>query len=235
MKYQKYLSKLDNQQKKYAKIPQVNHKVDAVKETVIALSNKQIPVQELPQLSFTQEELFEHPELFEVEDLLLDLRQVVIENFGVWHIFSTRWLADLRDFLGNTKTLELMAGNAIISANLNNTYATDNFLWQGQDIEVPSPWTNVERLDAMQAIQKYYLQVQNIIMAWAPDNNQNDWEVLSWLRKVNWQGNFILIGEKNGATNSELFWEKAKLEEPIKLNKHHKEFDFIKDKVYFVK
>ena len=129
----------------------------------------------------------------------------------------------LQEFCGlHTHNLELMAGNAVISANLKNTVATDNLDWQGQDNERPRPWKNVEKLDAMTAIEKYYQHVDNVLLAWAPDNDEIDWKILQFLHKNNFEGNFIVIGERNGATNFKVFWKNAKLTYLEKLNQHHK-------------
>ena len=128
-----------------------------------------------------------------------------------------------------------MAGNAVISANLKNTIATDNLDWQGQDNERPCPWTAVEKLDAVTAVRKYYSHVDNIIMAWAPDKSDVDWQVLQFLRQNHFQGNLIVVGEQNGATNSVKFWQDAQLQLVEQLNQHHLSFDFINDQVWLVK
>ena len=74
-----------------------------------------------------------------------------------------------------------------------------------------------------------------IIMEWAPDTSEDDWEVLQKLRTMRWPGEFIVIGERNGATNSEKFWDECRLEEPEDLNQRHERFDFIDDRVYLVR
>ena len=113
--------------------------------------------------------------------------------------------------------------------------ATDSFDWSKQDVTRPDPWTKVENLDATSAVEKYADVMDVIIMEWAPDTSEDDWEVLQKLRTMCWPGEFIVIGERNGATNSEKFWDECRLEEPEDLNQRHERFDFIDDRVYLVR
>lgn len=72
-------------------------------------------------------------------------------------------------------------------------------------------------------------------MSWAPDTNISDVDILAALRQQHFTGDFIVIGEKNRATNSTQFWQMADLSAPLSLNKHHQPFDFIHDQVFIVK
>ena len=45
----------------------------------------------------------------------------------------------------------------------------------------------------------------------------------------------VLIGGKDGATDSDVFWHEAELEEVPALNAHHQSFDLIDERVYLVK
>ena len=170
-----------------------------------------------------------------LEDELLNLCQVVIEDFGIWHIFSQEWVADLKEYVGPGLGLELMAGNGVLSASIPGLIATDNLDWAGQDNESPQAWQRVEQLDAISALERYGLKANYIILAWAPDTSQVDWEILNWLRTKRWSGQFIVIGERNGATNSSKFWQEANLLKPRLLNQHHQAIDFINDEVFLVK
>ena len=91
-----------------------------------------------------------------------------------------------------------MSGNAVLSAGLANVTATDSFDWSKQDVTRPDPWTKVENLDATSAVEKYADVMDVIIMEWAPDTSEDDWEVLQKLRTMCWPGEFIVIGERTG-------------------------------------
>lgn len=237
MQWQKYLARLRYYDRMCGNLPTVNQKIAQVQAVVKAYSRHEIP-QEVPKLSFSAHYLelhmTKHPELFELVSCLNDLRQVLIENFGIWHVFSRAWLASFKQQLKPGKTLVVMCGNAALAANLSNVIAVDDFDWQAQDNTQPHPWCDVKRADALVAVQKYYQQVDNIILEWAPETTC-DRAILDFLRAQKWPGDLIVIGEAKGATNSPQFWQTAKLSRPPALNALHRPFDFIHDQVFWVK
>lgn len=217
--------------------PWIQHKVNTAINTLRALEAHQIPNQPLPQLFFTENQILNEPSLMPLDDLLFDFRQELISSFCIWHLPNQAWIADLHQFIHGRRVLEVMAGNGIITSNLrqlgDDIIATDNFSWQEQGIRLPAPWTQVHKMSAIEAIHAFSFDV--IIMSWAPDTDQSDLEILHALRQQNFTGDFIVIGEKNKATNSKGFWQNADLSTPILLNRHHIPFDFIQDQVYSVK
>lgn len=240
MKFEKYVDKIKKIKNDFQNLTPIVEKCDQILVTIDAYQQQKLPDCELTSFEladdFIIDNLIQFPHIIEVSSELEDLRQTMIENLGIWHICNQLWINDLQEFCGiSSHNIELMAGNAVISADLKNTIATDNLNWQGQDNERPRPWKNVEKLDAMAAVKQYYQHVDNIILAWAPDQDEIDWRILQFLRKNKFNGNFIVIGEKNGATNSPAFWKNAKLTYLEILNQHHKQFDFIDDKVWLVK
>lgn len=240
MEIDEYVDNLMQIKEYFHNLSQIVKKVNSILDTVAAFQQNSLPQSPVLNLELSDEYILDHiieyPELMQVSSYLENLRQVLIENLGIWHVVNQKWIDDLQRFIGkDSHNLEVMCGNAIISANLQNTIATDNLDWKNQDNQKPHPWCQVEQLDAMQAVKKYYAHVDNIIMSWAPDCGESDYEILCYLRKVKFKGNLIVIGERNGATNSKKFWQKAKLELNSQLNLHHRPFDFIKDKVWLVK
>ncbi|MBX9012971.1 hypothetical protein HCG60_07975 [Ligilactobacillus murinus] len=237
MEWQKYLARLRYYDRMCGNLPMVHQKIAQVQAVVKAYSRHEIP-QEVPKLSFSAHYLelhmTKHPELFELVSCLNDLRQVLIENFGIWHVFSRAWLASFKQQLEPGKTLVVMCGNAALAANLSNVIAVDDFDWQAQDNTRPHPWCDVKRADALVAVQKYYQQVDNIILEWAPETTC-DRAILDFLRAQKWPGDLIVIGEAKGATNSSQFWQTAKLSRPPAVNALHRPFDFIHDQVFWVK
>ncbi len=224
MEWQKYLARLRYYDRMCGNLPTVHQKIAQVQAVVKAYSRHEIP-QEVPKLSFSAHYLelhmTKHPELFELVSCLNDLRQVLIENFGIWHVFSRAWLASFKQQLKPGKTLVVMCGNAALAANLSNVIAVDDFDWQAQDNTQPHPWCDVKRADALVAVQKYYQQVDNIILEWAPETTC-DRAILDFLRAQKWPGDLIVIGE-------------AKLSRPPAVNALHRPFDFIHDQVFWVK
>lgn len=236
----KYMDKLEVMADQYENLGEFRIQINAVLDTLSRLQKHDLPKYPLPKLGMSNQFIYDHlidyPGLMEDSGILENFRQIVIENFGIWHIFSKTWIEDLKIFCGkNSHNFEVMAGNAVISTFLPHTIATDNLNWHGQDVEKPHPWTQIEQIDALKAVQKYSMYVDNIIMAWSPDHDEIDWQILKELRRSNFQGNFIVIGEPNGATNSAKFWEEAQLTKPFMLNCNHQPFDFIRDEVFTVR
>ena len=155
MEWQKYLARLRYYDRMCGNLPTVHQKIAQVQAVVKAYSRHEIP-QEVPKLSFSAHYLelhmTKHPELFELVSCLNDLRQVLIENFGIWHVFSRAWLASFKQQLKPGKTLVVMCGNAALAANLSNVIAVDDFDWQAQDNTQPHPWCDVIRADTLVAV-----------------------------------------------------------------------------------
>lgn len=235
-----YQQKLAAWLDEYRDFVPAQNRIRVVQQILAAIKQHELPDQ-LISLEFSETELVDnlgkYPQLLTFESELLDLRQLLVEKFGIWHLFSRRWVQDLKYFINaeQTKSLELMAGNAVLTKFVPNMRATDNLDWKGQDNEHPHPWTTVENSDALVAVQKYYRVVDNIVLAWAPDQDEIDWHILQFLRQQKWAGKFIVIGEKNGATNSKAFWQNSHLTLVAELNRNHPQVDFINDQVFLVK
>jgi len=204
--------KLAQYAQQFSDSPDTLVKINAARKALQSLAQHTLPENPLPQLSFSSQDILSDLRLMPLDDLLSEFRQTIIKSFGVWHLPNKLWLSDLNQFIDGRRVLEIMSGNGVISSQLrlfgNNVIATDNFDWHGQDIQHPDLWTEVICLDAL--------------------------EVLQGLRAQHFNGDFIVIGEKNGAPNSQLFWQNAKLARPKKLNQHHQPFDFISDQVWLV-
>lgn len=224
-------------QQQFMDHPVAKRKIDAALTTYRGLAQHQLPDQPLPNLSFSVHQLMNQPALIPVDTLLADFRQALITTYGIWHLPNNRWLDDLHTFIAGRPVLEIMAGNGVIAHGLrargNDVLATDNFVWSGQDNQRPMPWTPVITCSAAQALRLYPHPV--VIMSWAPDTDDSDWQVLQTLRQTHFPGDFIVIGEKMQATNSPKFWADAQLTQLPLLNQHHNHFDTIHDQVYLVK
>lgn len=232
-----YLEQLNQWEEKFATASDVLFKIQSAKKAIVSLKLQQLPKNNLPLLSFSEKEIFSNFALMPLDDDLAMFRQEIIQTFGIWHIPNQRWLVDLHHFINGRSVLEIMAGNALISAGLrqlqDEVTSTDNFDWRGQDILTPKPWTHVEQEDALKSVKRRSFDV--LILSWAPDTQNIDWQILTTLRNQGFTGDFIVIGEQNGVTNSPEFWQNAILSQPEILNQNHKPFDTIKDAVWLVK
>jgi hypothetical protein len=181
-------------------------------------------------------------ELPKLDKLLRSYRDYLEETYGMWAYISAPFINDLTHYLGGRPTLEIMAGNGYISQGLRlkkqPVYATDSLDWIAENETGKHLVTEVEKLDALAAIEKYSSQVAFVIMSWSPDGIPIDVEVLEKLRSLPEQPTLICIGEPNGATNSADFWKRATLvdtDDAQRLNQHYQSFDLIHDQVYLIK
>ncbi|WP_270766081.1 SAM-dependent methyltransferase [Weissella confusa] len=182
--------------------------------------------------------------LEDIDFLLRHLRDALIEYFSMYGFVSSDFVRDLSAYTDGQPVLELMAGHGYISAGLKaiapaqKIIATDNEDWRTQpDPMSAKPVTDVENMDAIAALDMYGENVSTVIMSWAPDTTDADWQVLQYIRdnQYRFDFDFIVIGEKDGATDSDVFWHEAELEEVPALNAHHQSFDLIDERVYLVK
>lgn len=182
--------------------------------------------------------------LEDIDFLLRHLRDALIEYFSMYGFVSNDFVRDLSAYTDGQPVLELMAGHGYISAGLKaiapeqKIIATDNEDWRTQpDPTSAKPVTDVENMDAIAALDMYGENVSTVIMSWAPDTTDADWQVLQYIRdnQYRFDFDFIVIGEKDGATDSDVFWHEAEVEEVPALNAHHHSFDLIDERVYLVK
>ena len=86
-------------------------RIRVVQQILAAIKQHELPDQ-LISLEFSETELVDnlgkYPQLLTFESELLDLRQLLVEKFGIWHLFSRRWVQDLKHFINaeQTKSLE---------------------------------------------------------------------------------------------------------------------------------
>ncbi|APX72801.1 hypothetical protein M5C72_06770 [Companilactobacillus allii] len=221
-----------------------------------ALSNNELPKYHFPQFQFTKKEITYYMEhnisLDEIEfqsmsaDLnnfdhdLGEFRTYLQTRFGYWATITKDFMKVWSDSFGDAKYLEVMAGNGYISKELQElgktSICTDNKSWAKQSKTGHDSLIDVERLDALSAIDKYHDQVDYVILAWSPDRDEVDCDILKKIREYGLM--LIVIGEKYGATNSKKFWDNAEFvdyEAIDELNKIYSRYDLVHDEVYLVK
>ena len=176
-----------------------------------------------------------------LDKLLRDFRDYLENTYGMWSYTNFAFINALSQYLAGQPVLEIMAGNGYISKGLRDknplqtVYTTDSKAWVKENETGKHPVTEVEALDAIAAIQKYGQQVKYIIMSWAPDKDENDYQILQLLREQFPDVRLLVIGEQNGATNSKRFWNQAQLSQPADLkdvNQVLTSFDLIDEQVY---
>lgn len=178
-----------------------------------------------------------------VDQLLRNYRDYLEDTYGMWSYTNAPFIAALSHYLAGRPVLEIMAGNGYISRGLRQhnpqqtVITTDSKAWVGENETGRHPVTTVEQLDALAAIQKYGKQIDYVIMSWSPDHVDIDWQVLQLIRHQFPDLKLLVIGEKNGATDSKRFWKEAHLSQEglAKVNDRLKSFDLIDEQVYLAK
>lgn len=176
-----------------------------------------------------------------LDKLLRSFRDYLEDTYGMWSYTNSSFTNALSHYLNGAPVLEVMAGNGYISKGLRNSnphetiYTTDNQAWVQENETGKHPVTKVEKLSAMDAVDKYGREVEYVIMSWAPDKGEQDWQLLQHIRLNYPDLKLLVVGEKNGATNSPAFWQHAQLSQPGDLqdvNQYLKSFDLIDEQIY---
>lgn len=178
-----------------------------------------------------------------LDRLLRNYRDYLEETYGMWSYTNSSFTAALSDYLANAPVLEVMAGNGYISKGLREhnptetVITTDSKAWVKENQTGRHPVTKIESLDALSAIKQYGPEVQYVIMAWAPDKGEGDLAVLKLIRVDFPNLKLLVIGEKDGATNSPAFWQTANLSQEglEKVNAALHSFDLIDEQVYLAR
>ena len=147
------------------------------------------------------------------------------------------------EVIKNKKCLEIMAGTGALSKALCdlgvNVISTDNLSWDSFDKY--SSWKslrshNVEKIDFLDAINKYGKNVDFIICSWPPCDEPQATIALRKMREVNPNCKMIYIGESQGGctADDDFFEEWNDVYEPEKTNKCFEKFYGIYDSVYIL-
>ncbi len=177
--------------------------------------------------------------------------------FG-YGLANAGWLDKLSYFLKDKKVVEVMAGNGIISGYLQskgiNIISTDDNSWNlselNRSLEFSGlciyPYTTIEKISAVDAVNKYGKTVDYLIMSWPPYKSDVAYNVLKTLRTVNPKAKIIYIGEYNGCcANSRFFTSINSISDRRieKINQYFQRFcsafgpfsmEMMNDKVYLI-
>ncbi|QNQ82314.1 SAM-dependent methyltransferase [Lactobacillus sp. PV012] len=194
------------------------------------------------------EEISEGLTLSEVQDLnvlnklLTNFRSYLSRKYGIWSLPNLAAAEMVKEEFNAKTALEVMAGNGYWSLALNKvgikTKATDSLEWAKTSQTGSNRFYPVEKLTAEQAVKKYP-DVDIILCAWAPNFGSEDYKLLQSYRKYyDLSTKLLFIGEKDGATNTPLFWQEAKLidkKKIKKINQVFQSFDFIDERFYGIR
>ncbi len=229
----------------------INQQLTMCLQVINSLQQHQLPLVKLPPLGITDAQFVEamlmtdsqqqYYYLRQCDHLLRDFRSYLEAKFGMWAYISGPFLDEWVQQFGNQRYLEIMAGNGFISAGLRQRHqqviCTDSFAWRQESATGNQPWTPMVAMDALQAVHTYGSQVDAVIMSWSPDGDDIDWQVLQALRQLHPQPLLFCIGERNGATDSHIFWQDSHSlpdRRLLKVNAQYAHFDLMRDRLYLI-
>ena len=191
------------------------------KEILEMIKNKQIPYY-YPKDFYTR---FGYYGNFNIEEEMdgFKRRDVVIENMG-FILISQDWIDTLSEILKGKNCLEIMCGTGALTKCLKdkgvNIKATDNFSWGGVSNwnKDKNYWTKIENIDCIDAIEKYGIDLDYIIMSWAYMDDTG-YRALLKMREVNPNCKMIYIGESDGGcTADDNFFNEINIIQNEKIN-----------------
>ena len=133
-------------------------------------------------------------------------RQVYVRLSG--YVVVTKQLCRaLAGYIGEARVLEVMSGKGVLAKGLReegvNIKPTDDYSWGMSQ----AAWIDdIEKIDAIAAIQKYAKDMDFLIIGWPPMGNYID-EIIEATKRCNKNIKIIYIGEgAGGCTGDGNFW-----------------------------
>lgn len=159
------------------------------------------------------------------EDYLysFQLREMIIPLQG-FALLQEKWVNPLAEYLKGKKCVELFCGLGALSKCLQDRgvdiIATDNYEWAESNriksIDTLNFWTDIEKIDAIDAVKKYK-DADYFIISWCPYKSEASYEVLKLMREIAPNAKLIHIGEDyGGCTDSDKFFEALTREDYIR-------------------
>lgn len=171
------------------------------------------------------------------KNMLDSVRQYLSLKYGVWSLPNLETALAIKNEFNVHTALEIMSGNAYWSQAFKKigikTVATDSLEWAKSSETGQNSFVSVENLSATKAIEKYP-DFDIILCSWSPNFGHSDIDVIKTWQKVS-SSRLFFIGEKEGATNSTEFWQKAKFINSLSLKRINATFlsyDFIDEKIF---
>lgn len=129
---------------------------------------------------------------------ILTARDVFIRKYGYW-IINQQNVTNLKEFIGNSKVLEVMAGTGYVGKILSNNgidiISTDNNQWADHFDTI---YKRDESIDCISAVKKYGKDCDVLMMSWVPFGSSIGADTMRLYHEINPNGAIIWIGEQEG-------------------------------------
>lgn len=183
-------------------------------------------------------------EQFIEADSLGTMKEIQLKNAynqaGMYAFISWQWVTPFIEWLNGRKVLEVMAGRGWWTYALRqkgvDVIATDDFSWDYRS------WmdtlTEVEEMDAIEAVEKYGKEVDVVTIGW-PYMDNTAYRVIKRLHEVNPDALVVYIGEQGGCTADEAFHQHFNIDfsdtEFNKVTTRYQSWDHIHDRIFLGK
>lgn len=168
------------------------------------------------------------------------VRDIFVKKYGFW-IFNKQNLENLKEFIGDSKVLEIMAGTGYIGHILSNNgidvLSVDN---GSLNHRFDVLYKRDECMDCLDAIRKYGEKYDVLLMSWVPYQSDIGAQAMKLYHEINPNGAIIWIGEgEGGCCGDDCDFEvmdeigrSIELEEIF--NNNFEQFDGIHDEAYIM-
>jgi hypothetical protein len=127
----------------------------------------------------------------------------------------------------NSIVLDPMTGNGLLIKALREagiaSFGTDNNSWHNTQ--------SFESIDAVASLKRYGSQITHLLISWAPYATDIDFRLLEEVRKNYENVQIIVIGEVNGCTGSDQFWNAAQIYDDLEC---YETIEHLYDRIYFI-
>lgn len=146
--------------------------------------------------------------------LFQNLRRYLQYHEGQWTMISQQTVHIWTHYYPFKRYLEIMAGNGRLAGALaargQQVIATDSFGWRSKNLTGQTLQFPVQPLSALSAIKRFAHAVDVVLLAWSPNDDPIDWLVWHALQQMEQPPDLLVLGERFGVTNSDVFWRKVR-------------------------
>lgn len=151
-----------------------------------------------------------------------------LQKAGCYSKITKHFARGLRSALPlGSVVLDPMTGNGLMIKALREagiaSFGTDNNSWHNTQ--------SFEPIDALESLKRYGDKITHLLISWASYESDIDFRLLEEVRKNYENVQIIVIGEVDGCTGSEKFWNAAKIYDDLEC---YETTEHLYDRLYFI-
>lgn len=151
-----------------------------------------------------------------------------LQQVGCYSKITKHMASGLKQMIPrNSVILDPMTGNGLMVKALREagimSFGTDNNSWVKTD--------SFEPIDALDSLKRYGDKITHLLLAWPSGGPDTDFQLLKEVRKNYENVQIIVIGEINGCTGSEKFWDHAVVLDDLEC---YETIEHLYDRLYFI-